>query len=336
MLKASLLLLAASAVAIAIGLYRLQDHDRFAAFMGPHACIRYRAPQGQFFVPSCTAESVIEGRRITYRINEIGLRERPEAEIKPGQVLVVGDSSVEGVGLLADETFSAVLERETRDSLGLQFINVGIRNTGPSLQASRSRRLLDRLKPRYILWFLTENDFDDERLAQIMATRFDKNGAAVEFDPTRKSQGSPALGMLFHSLDTWRDVPRVAIFRSILAQRFSEASISGIPDDKPICSGVLRLLGLAGYKGAQVAFVILPFSPAYESYVGPEAWKRLKRATELIASCASGPVFDLRGTRVETDASLFQGDLMHLHAQGVEFAVAQFKDALVKSWSKKD
>ena len=91
------------------------------------------------------------------RYPDISLEKQDPDEIR---VLVLGDSFVEGVGVEADETFHAKLEKTYRDKLNkpVYFINAGLRGTGPVQQANLLNNIGMKYHPDKVLLCVYAND----------------------------------------------------------------------------------------------------------------------------------------------------------------------------------
>ena len=80
-----------------------------------------------------------------------GLRDHPHAAPPSPAVLVIGDSMTFGEGVPVDQTYSAVLERET----GVRVYNAGVPGYGSRQMLVRLRRLLPELRPAAVLMILS-------------------------------------------------------------------------------------------------------------------------------------------------------------------------------------
>ncbi len=139
-------------------------------------CLEIGGPLHHFFKPNCKGAYTFNGEEIAYAINEIGLRERPLRDLLVGQVLVLGDSMIEGWGLPWPDTIPQKLEQNFWHGKRWQFLNAGIRSTGPIVIGARIDKLVTTLKPARAILFLTENHLLDERLAHALAKVKDDRG----------------------------------------------------------------------------------------------------------------------------------------------------------------
>lgn len=119
---------------------------------------------GEFYDPAMLGsptlvDSVLERRRVTYVINELGFRERtPLAEAR---IFALGDSYVFGYATDEDSVWTEVLERE----LGRPLYNLGVSATGPGTQLALLRHLLATRPVRieHLLWMIFEgNDLEND------------------------------------------------------------------------------------------------------------------------------------------------------------------------------
>ena len=98
----------------------------------------------------------------TLRVNDAGYRGKAFPEPTPGEILVVGDSQVFGLGVEENETFSAKLAELT----GKTVINGGIPTYGPYEYTAVVREMLAERKPATVIYVVNfVNDlFEAERL----------------------------------------------------------------------------------------------------------------------------------------------------------------------------
>jgi len=280
-----------------------------------------------YFTPNCEESLNIEGRNIQLKINEIGLRERPQKEIKKNQVLLVGDSTIEGMGLNFDETFSQVLERKFKKSLDLQFLNLGIRKSGTLYQADLLRKYIKMLEPKYVIWSLTENDFNDDYLAVTRAIRFDKYGIPIKYDfqnvPTYSKDPFTYFVRGFDPM--FSDF--TAILRHLYLARMNYNFVSRYDKNPAICNGIELGYKLAKDNNFKIQFLIVPFGPLYYS-VFKEG--NLKNKLNKLIGCLRDKPFDLRIENIENNSELFQKDLMHLNAIGVVDSIDYLESSIYK------
>jgi len=135
----------------------------------------------------------------TVRVNDWGYRGEgwpPLLDDAPPEVLVVGDSQVFGLGVEADETFSARLE----ERLGRPVLNAGVPTYGPGEYATAARRLLaDRPVDTVVVVINLYNDLFE-------ASRPNSRRHVVWDGWAVRSETAPA--------DFWRFPGRRALLRS--------------------------------------------------------------------------------------------------------------------------
>jgi hypothetical protein len=96
--------------------------------------------------------------RARYRINGAGFRD-DEASLATPEIIVLGDSHAMGWGVEQNETFSAVLERQS----GYRVLNTAV----ASYDTSREMRLLDRVdtsRLKYLIIQYCDNDVIENRI----------------------------------------------------------------------------------------------------------------------------------------------------------------------------
>lgn len=114
------------------------------------------AELGVRLMPGATEKLSVTGNPITQvRINRDGFRGAELPEPGTGELLVVGDSQVFGLGVEEDQTFAAVLGR----SLATPVVNAGVPTYGPVEYRAVIAAQLARRHPRTVL--LTLNLVDD-------------------------------------------------------------------------------------------------------------------------------------------------------------------------------
>lgn len=127
--------------------------------------------------------------KVNYQINEIGLRESGmiSAVGQPPLVIVLGDSFVEGWGVMPEATFVLETQRQLRQLDGInqftRILNGGMTNFGAAQSYLLGRRLVEDLDPDIVV--LVYNSLmpvlDHRFLAQ---AEVDENGIAVRATQT--------------------------------------------------------------------------------------------------------------------------------------------------------
>ncbi len=109
--------------------------------------------------------SAVTVRGIEYRHDALGLRDSASQSLTSGsfRVLVLGDSNVYGVGVPADETFCARLERRLNDPPSVRpidVVNAGIPGYNTRDQLALFRRLESAVAPDLVLIGFFVNDLE--------------------------------------------------------------------------------------------------------------------------------------------------------------------------------
>ena len=147
-------------LALGLGLaeaaFRYRDRGAF-----PH--LNVYAPDAQLGVrlePLASERVALPGNPVTLvRINALGRRGELSAPV-PGEIVVVGDSQVFGLGVEEGETASAELGR----LLGVPVVNAGVPTYGPLEYNLMVERLLAERRPRAIVYVVNfSNDLFEAR-----------------------------------------------------------------------------------------------------------------------------------------------------------------------------
>ena len=142
----------AATLAAEVG-FRLADDGAF-----PHLnTYEADAELGTRMRPGATTRVAVHGNPATdVRINSAGFRGGEWGPQAPGEIVVVGDSQVFGLGVEEEETVSARLA----GVMGASVINGGVPTYGPDEYLAVIRRLLaDRNPATVILVINASNDF---------------------------------------------------------------------------------------------------------------------------------------------------------------------------------
>ncbi|MBL7686427.1 MAG: hypothetical protein JNJ49_00220 [Bdellovibrionaceae bacterium] len=327
LLVAMTALLGSSFLLIGVSLFRLQEYKRYIVYMRLPRCLEWDVRYDQIFKPNCKETFRLSDRVVDFQTNEMGLRDRAVSQIKPEQVFVVGDSVVEVMGLQYSESFSQVLEKETADELGLQFINLGRRRSSPVTQVLGLRAKIEKLKPKYIIWALTENDFNDDYFAKERATEIGSNGLPIKFDIQYLKNTEPNLLKDFiFNLDPGSS-DSLAILKYIYLSKFVFKTYEKWENAPADCSGIHEAERIAREMNIKLGFMAVPFSPKYVSLYREG---NLKLQLQKLIECTSHPVFDLRVPSISRDEHFYQEDLMHFNAEGVRKSVQYLKRQIIE------
>jgi hypothetical protein len=143
----------AAGLALAEGAFQIRDHGAF-----PHLnCYVADPVLGVRLRPGATEKVAFGGSEVTHvRINAAGLR---GAELPPpadGEIAVVGDSQVFGLGVEEDQTASAALGA----ALGRPVVNAGVPTYGPPEYSATIEELFRTRRPRTVVYVVNFwNDF---------------------------------------------------------------------------------------------------------------------------------------------------------------------------------
>lgn len=125
---------------------------------GNFSCLAFNDHEGATFLPKCRAEPFSPNGTFRFETNEDGFRDRPRSFFAGGAVAFLGDSHVEGLYLEPEQTLARALE----DRIHVPVLNLGLRGTGPTLQAIRLYRARHTYPIRGAIWLLNPTDPADE------------------------------------------------------------------------------------------------------------------------------------------------------------------------------
>ncbi|MBW3613807.1 MAG: hypothetical protein KY439_00640 [Actinobacteria bacterium] len=133
--------------------------------------------------------------RTPVRINSIGLRGGELAPVPPGgkRVLVLGDSFVAGFEVPEDKTYSALLEQQLTEALGVpvQVVNAGVRGYGTDQAYLYYRERARQLRADLVVLHETRNDPEDNTTLHRMRRPFGKAAFTPEPDGSLSLVGRP-------------------------------------------------------------------------------------------------------------------------------------------------
>jgi len=158
------------------------------------------------------------------RINSAGLRGGDLPPPSPGEVLVVGDSQVFGLGVAENETFSA--ELDTRRSRGARVINAGVPTYGPLEYNAVLRELLGQRSIELVVYVVNfANDlFEASRPNTERHGVWDGWAVRKETSPASVSD-FPGRALLF------RESHAFFALRSVLYRRGEQIDDRGFPSE---------------------------------------------------------------------------------------------------------
>lgn len=314
-----------SAILISASVFKIRSYFSFLVYMKRTICINYNDLNHRIFLPSCNEYIPLKGRVIRLSTNEITLRERPLKELKPQQVFIVGDSVIEGMGVQFEEAFPQVFEKEIGKELGLQFINLGVRRSSPFIQVNTIKQIAKTLKPKYIIWSLTENDFNEDFYLTALAHKFDQYKIPIHFSRhiSKRTWASELVDNFVSALNPYSS-DYTTVLRFLYFSRPYYNAASRWSDFPALCQAIEEGYRYTKEVGIKLQFMIVPFSPDYYSLHQGEG--DLKNKLSRIVSCLRNKPFDLRVPPIGNNPELFQEDLMHLTPEGVRVSVQHVKE----------
>ena len=134
-----------------------------------------------------------------FRVNSLGVRDE-EAALDAPEIVVVGDSVAMGWGVAQEDTFAAILARET----GRPVLNAAVSSYG----TVREMRLLERVDRRRLAWLIVQynaNDVGENRLFLQRGTHV--SGTLKRFES--ESQRHQAKRVYYPGKYAWESVRRL-------------------------------------------------------------------------------------------------------------------------------
>ncbi len=284
-------------------------------------CLGLSPEKHHYFQAGCSGSFDFQGRSVHYEINEMGWRERPLSQMKTGQVMMLGDSMVEGWGMDRERALSSGLEKALAPS-GVQFQNGGIRFSGPVLQSLRAFSAMDRLKPRFVLWFLAENDLFDDRFAYSIASERGPGGLPVAFS----LRDFDAISWI----ERWSWLESVAptVYKAVrysLYQREVERLVDSVPVDSiDPCAALRGAQQEMRKRGVKVLYVALPIGPYGDV-------RRASHMDRLLSCVPPGQLIDYRSQLAKRTDLYFLNDT-HLNFEGVKLVTEWLSPVLKERW----
>lgn len=312
--KALLLLPLLTLIFCGLAFYRVQRDPRMQSLVPP--CFTIGPPMHHSYRPGCEGDFfTTRGQPVRYRFNSRGLRADDE-RTSGTDLLLIGDSNVEGHGLEFSETIG---ERLAKLGAG-RVVNGGIRYSGPLLQRLRIESLVPAYRPRRLLWMFCENDTLDDRLFSSLATARTEAGLPTAFS-TDDFRGTDFYWPAWLDFDPFRTLTRVV--RNAIYIRRTDALTSGVTfREAKTCEAVEAGVAFARARGVEVAFAAVPLGP-FRGFP-PERY-----GFEELVECAKkiGPTVDLRQALANTPEYFLAGDT-HPNPAGAAFIAAEIRRQL--------
>lgn len=140
--------------------------------------IRYDEQLGWSHIPNSEGyfANPEEGFNGYIKLDENGIRVNDNTFDNEGEsILVVGDSVTAGFEVDNNETYSAILEKLLfENGCEYRIYNTGVRGYGTDQALWNLERLLSIIKPKYVIYMFTSNDFLDNRTIKQSNREFGK------------------------------------------------------------------------------------------------------------------------------------------------------------------
>jgi len=313
------MVLASGVVILSVNLWQWTREYENGSHFNPPKCFKdipsLSAPEF-----GCSLSLPSQYGTITYKYNEVRLRERPVAAIKDGQVLVLGSNQVEGLGLPAESTIPQLLEARLESSLGLQFINVGKSSGGTISMVLVAGEAIKRFKPSRMLWILSEDDLRQDLFIDQATLARDESGLPIKVARRAIVEKDPLLSMvsgIFQHVGNGSDV-----HKAVIAHLWSERGGSRIAGFDA-CKAIRKLEKVSEAANAPIKFVLIPSGPEHSTKV-------LKAHLSLLSVCPSSSPLDLSASL--GGAENFQTNHTDLSKQGAEKAADLIAKVLAEEW----
>lgn len=268
------------------------------------------------------------GKPIDYTADRYGFANDDAVYTRPVDLMVVGDSFVEGFCLQPSHGLMNQFQRN-----GVNAVGLGIRGNGPLIEMATIGRYAPVLKPRHVVMaFFAGNDWENlvfEQKQPWLEAALAKN---AEFGPPDLSPASlrdvrTALGRISDTRITMDDVmKRTALVRNFAALQLTGSSLGliypKVPDDMPQFSAILeRAKALTEVGGGQFTLLYIPDSGRYLGALPSGfAFDQLRRKVLSAAGKAGVDVLDLVSVfRGEPDPTRFYAPNGHFSEEGARF-----------------
>jgi len=170
---------------------------------GANPFIKYRRPYIFFHIPHSQYFQQRAGFRVKYEMNSRGFRgPEPENihEITTRNIIVLGDSIVEGHGVEFHQTFCSILDNDLH-TRNWQVINCGVQGSSPIYFACNMARYLS-LKPALVVIVLFPNDLYEDNVRERLYFKIPYMNHEERLCGNRKSNLSFQASSLFNLLRT--------------------------------------------------------------------------------------------------------------------------------------
>ncbi len=114
-----------------------------------------------------------------YKINSFGMRDKEFYFTDGYSILMLGDSSTQGLGVSEENTFASLLERRFRNNnLNVEVWNAGVESYSPIIHCLYLKENLGKIKPDMVIMNLDLSDIQDDFIYEKFAV-YDSNGELI-------------------------------------------------------------------------------------------------------------------------------------------------------------
>ena len=135
-----------------------------------------------------------------FRVNSLGLRDT-EAALGAPEIVVLGDSIAMGWGVAQDETFPAIVGRET----GRRVLNAAVSSYG----TVREMRMLERIDRRAVAWLIIQYNANDAGENRLFLQRTNTHVPGSEERFAHETQRYEARRVYYPGKYAWETVRRL-------------------------------------------------------------------------------------------------------------------------------
>lgn len=275
---------------------------------------------------------------ITYKADRYGFNNPDEVYDRPMDVMLLGDSFVEGFCLPHGKDLASQLRNH-----GVVTASMGIRGNGPLMELATLGRYGPRLRPRHVVMAFFEGN-DWRNLDAELTDPWLRAALEADADYGSRERAADTIERAKHRLDDL-DMDRVdvvdlitdtSMLRNFVALHNTAASLGliypRIAHERPEFAGALeRAKALTESWGGRFSLLYIPRVDRFAGALASDApFEPLRRIVLDAAEATGVHVIDLTEAMHRTDAPkrLYAPD-SHFSEAGAEFAAKLVADALM-------
>lgn len=296
-------------------------------------CFRQTKVEAPAFHPACEETMRTPAGEVPFRTNELGLRDRPLAELRGGGIAALGDSFVEGFWLEESKSLTRAIER--RAGFPSRLLNLGIRASGPTQQAIRLFLTWKQLPLQGVVWFLNPSDPLDEILFHARNPSFTlARGSWSELTPSWSfTPAYLAFTRLSLALGD-RSYLLLYVADRLIKQASQTRMVEGAPFSPELhCRSISLVAAELRKERLPLLFVAIPHgqASARRPYLGVQVDDAKFEQLLDCARATGAPVVDLR-PELDGKPEWYWKNDWHFNEQGVEAAAALAAPRIRAAW----